>query len=1321
MKTLSGSRRFFTPFVFAVSTAFVLSVLAAGAEAAKPAGVGKPLGVGKFTFAIEDPGATMPGESVTTPNVEPGNTKATTFDATGQQTVMLAATTPPAGKGKAKPKTRTDTLQATVSQPQPVGGIPTARGDTYATPVGTPLTVQVSRVSGVLYNDFDTDETTGEDIGNDGLTVKLDSVTKPTNGGTVTFNPDENGKYKGAFTYTPGSSLGDNDNDSFTYQAMDADGHLSNVATVNIHILSDQPDFKIMMNYELGMHCTGFEFSYCCILPPYNSIVAQVVRPQDSLNPFPRLLSGDPAEGLDGLGRETVLRDYDTDGTIHKYYLQYYHDAMPRLEGNMPASDGGHFNSTAGKNLLISAVEGNSMLYWNTPYDSAAPDPITGKLVYGPYANMQNVVQGDGSYTTPTKMGIPGGTDNFANGWLNHFYIYANAQGHPNLEGENASGGSRDADKIRLGVAGMVEYPPDCGPALQPMGPDTSHGLPIGPDRDHPVNPLDPNTCGGASNGNRLTFSGDTGTVVYTQMKVLENLPIMLTSPRIWEALGLPLTPFEDTINFFGEPGAVDEDTIRPFVAMKAQLRKYPSGDAVMGSNGKPVIGFGSAPIDIPNCERCHSAPPYDGTDPNVNAPSYVRRQDGPKKYSGPNGETLEAMEQLEINYWKFIYPSLTTGTDWYARLKSAAISMEVMHDYDHGTDFTDNYPTSRKDEPLNDTLGLPDYKKGIPQNTRMGHEAIICQKCHADNVMAAVKAACKEPLDANGNCRPNALIPPISEAIHRQHAAKSASPPVPPGPITFDDSKGRYGGCQGCHPAHRSDGVLDRYPISKHGANNNAKGDNRLGGGGCFVGRDVHSNPLKDVDGAETPSHLTAVGRWLFNNVAHDTPGDYRGIWCTNCHNQFSQEMWRTEDCNDLIHGDCVNNVRGGESTTGDLTTVISKVNTGRTALGLPSLSMQQVIDYLDPKNPAIAATDPHATHPTMTNQTHAPWSASIPDATVATIEVTPQGAPVGTTDVDGDFSVNILSFCTTLDCVAKINANKRDQSQWRYPANPFINTANRAVAVPFSAADDARDHWLAAGEPHCADCHAAPYTEQSGNITFYPPFNYPAKASLMRYTRGHQGIQCQACHESIHGLYPVGAAMDNTTYAQAAALNADGSHGPLKCGTCHRVDCDGIPIWIGGFTRTFGAVYEKINGSFDNAVGWAHTYTAEADVLNTTCQNCHGLNGEFGSGTVNTNSTPAQWTKVASHTKAFLKHAMNGFTSRQMMDSAETLVLGDVYGSTDGSDGVCLGCHGNFSRWVASCNAEWRQHLAQGRVAESVWARVSKAKTKNGGTCGW
>jgi mono/diheme cytochrome c family protein len=329
---------------------------------------------------------------------------------------------------------------------------------------------------------------------------------------------------------------------------------------------------------------------------------------------------------------------------------------------------------------------------------------------------------------------------------------------------------------------------------------------------------------------------------------------------------------------------------------------------------------------------------------------------------------------------------------------------------------------------------------------------------------------------------------------------------------------------------------------------------------------------------------------------------------------------------------------------------------------------------------------------------------------------------------DADGDPSVNILSFCTTDDCVAQVNtpANRTVPGSWRYPeagsvdgVSGFAGSGTVGAAVPFSAADDARDHWLSAGEPHCADCHAAPYTEQSGNINPFPPFNYPAKASLMRYSRGHQDISCQGCHESIHGLYPVSPAIDNTSYAQAASLNHDGSHGPLKCGTCHTVDANGIPTWIG----SFGDNALKFN-SFDEAVTWAHTYTAEANVLNTTCQNCHGVNGVFGPAAIDTNSTPGQWTKLLTANpppEDFLKHSLNGYTSRQMMDNAETLVNGSVYGTTDGSNGVCTGCHGDNSgsASLASCAAVWKQHLSQGSVSESVWEQVSNGIA--GSLCGW
>ena len=85
----------------------------------------------------------------------------------------------------------------------------------------------------------------------------------------------------------------------------------------------------------------------------------------------------------------------------------------------------------------------------------------------------------------------------------------------------------------------------------------------------------------------------------------------------------------------------------------------------------------------------------------------------------------------------------------------------------------------------------------------------------------------------------------------------------------------------------------MDGYPITLAGANKYASSDNRGANGGCFVGRDVHSNPGKDTDGAETPEYLNAVGQYLADNVADDG----NGIWCTNCHNQLGQEIWKAEN----------------------------------------------------------------------------------------------------------------------------------------------------------------------------------------------------------------------------------------------------------------------------------------------------------------------------------------------------------------------------------------------------------------------------------------
>jgi hypothetical protein len=561
-------------------------------------------------------------------------------------------------------------------------------------------------------------------------------------------------------------------------------------------------------------------------------------------------------------------------------------------------------------------------------------------------------------------------------------------------------------------------------------------------------------------------------------------------------------------------------------------------------------------------------------------------------------------------------------------------------------------------------------------------------------------------------------VIMPISEAIHNNHSNVAAG-----GNVVFGDAQGRDGGCQGCHPSHRSDGNMNGYPITLAGANRNAFGDNRDASGGCFVGRDVHSNPGKDSDGAETPEHLNAVGQWLSTNVFSDTAADGSelGIWCTNCHNQLGQEMWKAENMSDLIHGVGANNPRA-EPT---LAAVAAAVGT----------TEAQAMSWLDPKNSAdtyaIWASDPGLCDYVLSLAGGQPFNPAQ-DGNVAVVEVLIGGSgsggscsnaanpnaftvPVdcgfvnfdicGSTDVDGDFNVNLVgntvpdaggfggAFCTTPDCVASAQASL---------GSCTLAAGDKcAVPVPFSAATDGRDHWLSAGEAHCADCHAAPYTEQSGNIDAFPPFNYPRKASLMRYSRGHQDITCQGCHESIHGLYPVTPSIDNTSYAQAAALNHDGSHGPLKCGACHAVGANGIPTFLNtGNGNVYGIT------DFDSAVTWAHTYTDEASVLDTTCQNCHGDRRNSMGSYTNANGT-------------YARHAQNGRGSRQMMDRAEIERWGAVLTSTDGSDGVCLECHGNRSNGVSCSNNAWLDHLTLGRVAAEVFEKISVSLTPGANSC--
>jgi hypothetical protein len=728
-------------------------------------------------------------------------------------------------------------------------------------------------------------------------------------------------------------------------------------------------DYVISINYELGMHCTGFDFSYCCVLPPYNSILTQVVRHGKlGKDGRPVVLAADPKD-------PTVVVDGD------KRYKLFYE----------------HIDNTYS--------EGNKMAYWNVPYDINADG--------NPY----------------------GANESVANTYFDHLYVYAD------LEGSNPKNTSKDSEKLRVGAD--MPIPLDSGPSGQPVS------------------------------GSYLKYSGNKGTIVYTKSPVLDNTPIMLTNPGIWEALGLPLTPFLDSEAKKGLLKLTETD-IQPFQQARVTLVDAKSGKAVIdSSSGKPVSYVGTNPIDVPNCYNCHS-------NENANGAKYGKFK-------------------AEMAYWKSVGAS-----EWFSKLKGTAISILEMHDDKHGTDFLKNYSAKAT-------------------SNRLGRGAVLCQKCHADNVIGVLSS--KKVGDVNpGAKNKDSVIPPLTEALHSVHQRVR---PLP-------DSKGRTGACQGCHPAHRQNRGMEGYPITNDGKNNFANADNRDAAGGCFVGRDVHSNPKANKDGAATKEYLNAVGQYLQKNVVTEN-GKYKGLWCTNCHNQLTREFYQRD------------NIKDAFEQTGD-TLRNKSLDQIAEAIGVSTETL--ISKYIDPKVPLNGEDKDSGIALT--------WSANrmVPD--IAVIAVTKDG-PVVSKDEDGDVSVNILS------------------------ANPAVKV-DGGVAVPYSAATHGKDYWLSAGEPHCADCHKAPFVEGQGGAAF--PINQPGKYSLMRYSKGHAGLACQVCHESIHGLYPVTPKIDVTSYNQAAMMNPDTSHGPVKCAACHVVNSGGVPKLAE--KRVFNG--KPLGTDFERAVVYMH-----------------------------------------------------------------------------------------------------------------------------------
>jgi hypothetical protein len=505
--------------------------------------------------------------------------------------------------------------------------------------------------------------------------------------------------------------------------------------------------YNIFINYELGMHCVGFDISYCCIIPPYNSIQAQAIQ-SGVHGEKPRLLSPDD-----------------------KVKLHY------SIKDNTYS-------------------EGNKMKYWQVLKD----------------------VSGNGTMNNPG--------DNIANYVWDHLFIYKDLEG------------------------------------TIPENPEGSKRLHIG--KEIPVN-IDSGPSGKPLSGGYMDYAKENGgNVVFTDSMIpgIKDIPLKLTSSYVWDALGLPLTAFNDSRRM-GTIRTITDYDFQPYQYAVVQMQDENGRPLIV--NEKTIEFFGTEPVDISNCFLCHSG---------KGIAARLSREEG-----------LFLFDK-EYAYWKTNYPDIT---EYMARLSSTTINILELHDKHHKTNF------------------LRYYNPDAASN-RLGNVASVnCADCHGDNMSGNLQSP-----------RPGATgyavlkSKPLTEAVHSVHARL----------IPMPDKAGRTQSCQACHPTHWQNEAMNDFKTNPfqitddHGNPRFSDSDLRTSGGGCFLRRDAHANP--DV---HPPFFLNEIGKWYLNNVSmKDEKGrtvkKMRGLYCTNCHNHLTRELYRYDHLHNAVlqEGETLRNKSIGE-----------------------------------------------------------------------------------------------------------------------------------------------------------------------------------------------------------------------------------------------------------------------------------------------------------------------------------------------------------------------------------------------------------------------
>jgi len=157
-------------------------------------------------------------------------------------------------------------------------------------------------------------------------------------------------------------------------------------------------------------------------------------------------------------------------------------------------------------------------------------------------------------------------------------------------------------------------------------------------------------------------------------------------------------------------------------------------------------------------------------------------------------------------------------------------------------------------------------------------------------------------------------------------------------------------------------------------------------------------------------------------------------------------------------------------------------------------------------------------------------------------------------------------------------------------------------------------RTGWL--DEPNCQNCHTGSATQNNGQIRYTSAFDAPGHLrvavnslfatnpdtplpgkSLYRFSKGHGGLQCSACHGSTHAEFPAAHRNDNVQ-----SVSAQGHAGVIaECTACHAT----MPA-ANATNATKGP-----HGMHPLGNSWAKNHPDIAESVGVAqCRLCHGTN---------------------------------------------------------------------------------------------------------------